>query len=194
MKATVRARSSYDVDVSFLIGILAAVTLASPFGAAEGSAIDDSQGLTVEITVAYDGSAEAVIVRPFSDYEELPPTAMTPQGDGTWIGWVVLPTAQNWQIAFEGFPAGGGSDISETTDLIALGVDPIGIDSDVTAPLPSKPLIPQGSWWLIIAVVVGLTALCALAYWVFSPDPEPNPNPVLPSGGTDSTESNQGGV
>ncbi|MCZ7532259.1 MAG: hypothetical protein M5U23_02415 [Acidimicrobiia bacterium] len=171
--------------MSFLIGILAAVTLASPFGAAEGSAIDDTQGLTVEVTVVYDSSAKAVIVRPFSDYEELPPTAMVAEGDGTWIAWVVLPTAQNWQIAFEGFPAGGGSDISETTDLIALGVDSVVIDSDVTAPLPSKPLIPQGSWWLIVAVVVGLAALGALAYWTFGSDPELNAVP--PSGGTDST-------
>ncbi|KAA3635135.1 MAG: hypothetical protein DWP92_11475 [Armatimonadetes bacterium] len=188
MKTTVRVHPPYDDDVSFLIGFLAAVTLASPFGAAEGSAIDDTDELTVEITVAYDTSAEAVIVRPFSDYEELPPTAMTPEGDGTWIAWVVFPTAQNWKVAFEGFPAGGGSEISETTDLLALGIDPVVIESDVTAPLPPKPLVPRGAWWLIVAVLLALSALGLLAYWAFASDSAtvlPSDNPVPPSGCVD---------
>ena len=154
-----------------LIALLAAVILVSPFGEATGSAIDDTDGLLVEITVEYDSAAEAVIVRPYSDFQELAPTAMTPTPEGVWIAWVDLPTAQNWQIAFEAFGADGTVDLSEGTDLLALGVDPIAIDSEVVESLPSKPLIPDGSLWLIVAVVFAVIALGALAFWAFSPDP-----------------------
>jgi hypothetical protein len=156
--------------VPLLIAFLAAVTLVSPFGEATGSAIDDSDGLLVEITVEYNSAAHAVIVRPYSDFQELAPTAMTPTPAGVWVAWVELPTAQNWQIAFEAFAADGTADLSEGTDLLALGVDPIAIDSEVVQPLPSKPLIPDGSLWLIIAVVFAVIALGVLALWVFSSD------------------------
>lgn len=155
----------------FLIALIAAVTLVSPFGEATGSAVDDSDGLLVEITVEYDNAAQAVIVRPYSDFQELAPTAMTPTGDGVWVAWVDLPTPQNWQIAFEGFASDGTVDLSEGTNLLALGVDPIAIDDEVVAALPSEPLIPDGSLWLIVAVVFAVVALVVLAYWVFSPDP-----------------------
>lgn len=155
----------------YLAALIAAVMLASPFGEASASAIDLSEGLTVEISVEYDADAAAVIVRPYSDFEELPPTAMALQPDGSWFAWVELPTAQNWQVAFEGFRSDGGSDLSDGTDLIALGVDPVVIESEVVEPLPSQPLIPSGSWWLIVAIVLGVLALVGLAYWAFA-DPE----------------------
>ena len=155
----------------FLIALIAAVTLASPFGEATGSAIGDTDGLLVEITVDYDSAAEAVIVRPYSDFQELAPTAMTPTPEGVWIAWVDLPTAQNWQIAFEAFDADGTTNLSEGTNLLSLGVDPIAIDTGPVEPLPSQPLIPDGSLWLIVAVVFAVVALAVLAFWVFSPDP-----------------------
>lgn len=172
--------------MSFIIALLAGVVLASPFGVAEASAIDNSHGLTVEMTVAYDPSATAVIVRPFSDYEELPPTAMTLREDGTWIAWVVLPTSQNWKIGFEGFPAKGGSELSETTDLLAMGVDAVVLTSPDPAPLPPKPLIPEGSFWLIVGALLAVAALGALAWWTFSDhatdDGQPTTDPGMTEG------------
>ncbi len=150
-----------------LLAILAAVVLTSPFGTASASAIDDSNGLTVEVTVEYSTAATAVIARPFSDYEELPPTALNEGQDGSWIGWVELPTAQNWQIAFEAFEPGGVSNLSKGSSLIELGVDPIVIESEVEGPLPSKPLLPAGSAWLIAGVVSMVAALILLAFWTF---------------------------
>ncbi len=150
-----------------LAAILVAVVLASPFGAATATAIDDTDGLTVEVTVEFTDTAVAVIARPFSDFEELPATALVPRPDGTWIGWVELPTAQNWQIAFEAFEPGGVVSLSEGSTLLELGVDPVVIVSEVEGPLPDKPLIPTGSLWLIVGVISMVAALVALAFWTF---------------------------
>jgi hypothetical protein len=98
---------------------------------------------------------------------------MAPQADGTWTAWVELPTAQNWQIAFEGFHPDGVSDISEATDLIAMGVDRVVIESEVVGPLPGKALIPDGSWWLVVAIGSVVAALAGLGYWAFASEPEP---------------------
>lgn len=150
-----------------LLAILATVVLTSPFGVATATAIDDSKGLTVEVTVEYSASATAVIARPFSDFEELPPTALTADTDGRWIGWVELPTSQNWQIAFEAFEVDGVSNLSEGSTLIELGVDAVVIDSEVVAPLPDEPLLPAGSMWLIAGVISMVAALVLLAFWTF---------------------------
>lgn len=150
-----------------LVAVLTAVLLTSPFGVATASAIDDSKGLTVEVTVEYSKTAEAVIARPFSDFEELPPTALVEGSDGTWIGWVELPTAQNWRIAFEAFEPDGVSTLSEGSTLIELGVDAIVIKSDIEGPLPGRPLLPPGSIWLIVGVVSMVAALVLLAFWTF---------------------------
>ena len=150
-----------------LLAILAAVLLTSPFGTATATAIDDSDGLTVEVTVEYTGEAVAVIARPFSDYEELPPTALVEDSDGVWIGWVELPTAQNWQIAFEAFEQDGVSALSDGSSIVELGVDEIIIASEVEGPLPSKPLLPSGSIWLIVGVVSMVAALVLLSFWTF---------------------------
>jgi hypothetical protein len=131
--------------VPTLLAILTAVVLTSPFGTATATAIDDTKGLTVEVTVEYSRSAVAVIARPFSDYEELPPTALVEGTDGTWIGWVELPTAQNWQIAFEAFESDGTATVSDGSTLTELGVDEIVIESEVEGPLPSEPWLPAGS-------------------------------------------------
>jgi hypothetical protein len=153
--------------VPTLLAILTAVLLTPPFGAATATAIDDSKGLTVEVTVAFSGEAVAMIARPFSDYEELPPTALARHPDGAWIGWVELPTAQNWSIAFEAFEPDGVATLSEGSTLIELGVDVILIESDIEGPLPGKPFLPAGSLWLVVGVVAMVGALVALAFWTF---------------------------
>ena len=165
--------SIYDSGVPVLLAILAFVVLASPFGMATASAIDDSDGLTVEVTVEFSEPAVAMIARPFSDFEELPPTALVEDSAGVWIGWVELPTAQNWQIAFEAFSGDGETALSEGSSLIELGVDAILIASDVEGPLPSDPLLPSGSIWLIAGIVGMVAALVLLAFWTFGTWGEP---------------------
>lgn len=196
-EACVRRRTNvsfvgiYDAGVPTLLAILAVVLLASPFGTATATAIDDSDGLTVEVSVEYSETATAVIARPFSDFEELPPTALVEDSDGKWIGWVELPTAQNWQIAFEAFEPDGTSNLSTGSTLIELGVDAIVIKSDVEGPLPGKPLLPVGSIWLIAGVVSMIAALVLLAFWTFgswadAEDEDEDGETV--AAGTDATE------
>ncbi len=156
----------------WILGLLASVVLAAPFGSASAAAVGDTNGLEVLVTVEYESGAEAVIARPFSQFEELPPTAMVDNGDGTWTTVVRLPTFENWTVAFEAFPAGGGSDVSDGATLIDMGVDPVVVTPDVEAPLPADPLIPDGSWWLIIGIGLAIAALIALSVWTFGGDPD----------------------
>jgi hypothetical protein len=148
---------------------LFAVTLTPPFGVAEGSAVSDVGGLTVEMSVEVTRSTDVVLVRPFSSFEELPPTALRNRGDGTWGGFVVLPTADNWSIVFELIDADGSTVRSDTTDLITLGVDPVVVAGEPTTPIP-RETINATTWWLIGAVVLALGAIGALAWWTFSND------------------------
>ena len=149
-----------------LTSIVLAVVLASPFGAAEASAVDDTDGLTVDIGVEVDGTWVVVLVRPFSSFEELPPTALVDRGDGVWGGQVRLPTAEDWSIVFDAIDAEGEAVRSDTTSLSELGVDPIVIDAAPDEPLPSDP-IPATTWWLIGGIVLALAALAALGWWTF---------------------------
>ncbi len=176
----------YDAGVPTLLAILTAVVLTSPFGTATATAIDDTKGLTVEVTVEYSRSAVAVIARPFSDYEELPPTALVEGTDGAWIGWVELPSAQNWQIAFEAFESDGSATLSDGSTLIELGVDEIVIASEVEGPLPSEPWLPAGSIWLIVGIVSMVAALVLLSFWTFGSwgDAEDDENDEDPDAGT----------
>lgn len=152
----------------FAIALLA-VALAPPFGAAEAAAVSDVGGLTVEMTVELTRSTDVVLVRPFSSFEELPPTALRDRGDGTWGGFVVLPTADNWSVVFEVIDPDGSTVRSDTTDLIALGVDPVVVAGEPTTPLPRRA-IDATTWWLIGGVTLALAAIGALAWWTFGAD------------------------
>ena len=159
---------AYDVGVLYLLAVVAVVVLTSPFGVAEGSAVADDYGLTVEMTVAVNSTFEAVLVRPFSPFEELPPTALIAIDANTWGGLVTFPTAQDWSFVFEGLGAGGESDRSDTVTLTEIGVDPLVISGDPT-PLPGRSF-DSSTLWLIAAMVLVLAALAALAWWTFAPD------------------------
>ncbi|MFV1971349.1 MAG: hypothetical protein ACC683_10150, partial [Acidimicrobiia bacterium] len=98
----------------YLLAVLVMVVLAPPFGAVEGKAVSDEAGLTVEITVEVDRTFEAVLVRPFSSFEELPPTALVAIDADTWGGQVTFPTAENWSIVFDGLEAEGEASRSDT--------------------------------------------------------------------------------
>ncbi len=145
------------------------VILAPPFGHAEGTATSDIGGLTIEVSVELTRSTEIVLVRPFSSFEELPPTALLDRGDGTWGGFVVLPTADNWSIVFEAIDAEGNVARSGTTTLIELGVDPLVVAEEPAAPLPRRH-ISATIWWLVGGVVFAAAALGALGWWTFASD------------------------
>jgi hypothetical protein len=168
--------------------ILAAMTLASPFGSAEASALSvDPGGLTVEVSVTVAGVPAAVLVRPFSSYEELAPTALVLDADGVWRGYVVVPTSENWSIVFDAIDPDGHADRSETVTLTDLGVDPAVVSGPPAAPTGGGGL-DAGRLWLFGGIVLALAALGAIAWWTFAPPPGPDapvdPEPD-PEGGTD---------
>ncbi len=131
--------------------------------------MSDVGGVSVEMSAELGRSAAVVLVRPFSSFEGLPPTALRDRGDGTWGGFVVFPTADNWSIVFELIDPDGSTVRSDTTDLIALGVDPIVVAGEPTAPVPRRA-INATTWWLIGGVALALAAIGALAWWTFGPD------------------------
>lgn len=154
-----------------LLLAVASVVLSSPFGTAEAAAIADDEGLTVEMSVAVSGTVSVVIVRPFSSFEQLPPTALVDRGDGTWGGLVVLPSAEDWSIAFDAIDPDGEAVRSQTTTLTALGVDPVVVAGPPDAPVPSRG-VDASTLWLIAAVVLATAALGALAWWTFAGEGE----------------------
>jgi hypothetical protein len=161
----------YAHVVHILALVVAAVTLASPFGSAEASAIfDEPGGLTVEISVEVSGTFSAVLVRPFSSYEELPPTALVSREDGRWSGYVVVPTAEDWSIVFDAIAPDGGEVRSDTSTLTELGVDPVVISAPPVAPV-GRDGIGAGRFWLFGGIVLALGALGALAWWTFGGAP-----------------------
>jgi hypothetical protein len=162
--------------VSYLLATLVMVVLASPFGAVEGKAVSDEAGLTVEITVEVERTFEAVLVRPFSSFEELPPTALVAIDADTWGGQVTFPTAENWSIVFDGLEAEGEASRSDTVTLTDIGVDPL-VVADEPAPLPGRS-IDTSTWWLIASMVFAVAALAALGWWTFASD---TPDPPIPT-------------
>ena len=150
-----------------LMAIIAAIALTSPFGTAEGTAIDDTDGLVITVSVEVTGTYVVVLVRPFSSFEELPPTALIAGNDGTWGGTVRLPSAENWSLVFDAIEPDGASDRSDTVTLIDLGIDPVVVDGAPIAPVDTGP-VPTTTWWLIAGVVLAAAALGALAWWTFS--------------------------
>ncbi|MEN8041442.1 MAG: hypothetical protein ABFR95_08055, partial [Actinomycetota bacterium] len=151
-----------------VFSLIAILVLSSPFGVVEGRAVDDTNGLGVEISVEVDRTFEAVLVRPFSSFEELPPTALTPMDDGTWAGYVLFPTAEDWQIVFDAFEAEGETFRSESVTLTDIGVDPL-----VVAGEPAEPVnegFDRSTLWLVGGIGLALAALAALTYWTFAED------------------------
>ena len=149
--------------------IVLSVMLSSPFGEATATAVDEGeQGLDVVVTVEMDQVFEAVLVRPFSSFEELDPTALVAREDGVWGAVVTVPTAENWSVVFDALRADGTWERSDVTDLVAMGVDPIVVGAEPEAPAESAS-IDSSTWWLVGGAVLGIAALGALAWWAFMP-------------------------
>jgi hypothetical protein len=171
------------VAVHVLAILVAAVTLSSPFGAAEAAALSAGEELVVDVSVVMTGTFETVLVRPFSSFDELPPTALVGSDDGTWSGVVTFPTAEDWSLVFDAIERDGTSYRSDTTSLSALGVDPAVIEGPPSTPVPRRPIDPS-TWWLIGGMVLAVAALAALAWWTFS-DPGDGDAPDAPTGDGD---------
>ena len=162
----------------YLFAVLALVVLTSPFGVVEGKAVSDVAGLTVEITVEVSETFEAVLVRPYSSFEELPPTALVAIDANTWGGPVTFPTAEDWSIVFDGLGAEGEATRSDGVTLTEIGVDPLVVSGEPTQ-LPGQP-ISASTWWLIGAMVCAVAALATLAWWTFAAD-DPQPRVLDPT-------------
>jgi hypothetical protein len=165
--------------VLYVVAVVAMVVLASPFGVVEGKAVSDDDGLSVEITVKVDSTFEAVLVRPFSSFEELPPTALAPLDNDTWGGSVTFPTAENWFIVFDGHDPDGTATRSDSMSLTDIGVDPVVVAGEPVE--RARRTLDSSTWWLIGAVVAALGALAVLAWWTFGGDGD-QPNSSDPDG------------
>ncbi len=159
----------YAEGMLVLLAFIVAATLSPPFGDVSGGAVSLEDGMTVEITVEVDRSFDIVLARPFSSFEELPPTALSDLGNGSWGGFVEFPTAENWSLVFDGFTPNGNSYRSDATDLLAIGVDRVLLGAEPVAET-RRSGIPRSSLWLSVAVALLLGSLVALAWWTFSAD------------------------
>jgi hypothetical protein len=146
--------------------ILLTVTLTSPFGAAEATAIDAGPPLEVTMTVKVEDAREAVLVRMVSVAGELDPVAMVPREDGAWGVTLRLTEREDVLVAFEAIPAEGESAISESHRLSELGVDPAIFAIEATSSTaPSEDAAPVGVGWLIAAVAAAVVAVGLVAWW-----------------------------
>jgi hypothetical protein len=154
-----------------VFALLLSVVLSPPFGAAEATAVSTTGGLTLEVMVEVNAPATAVLVRPVGQGTELPPVALTDQGDGTWAGIVELATVENIQVAFELVPSSGPSTVSEMHTLTELGVD-----RAVFEPSSSRSAsvdedededAAANRQWVWLALAAGAAGLALLVVWAF---------------------------
>jgi len=169
-----------QIGISFaampiVVAVVALILLPPPFGEAQAEAVSLGDGLTIEVVVEVNGPFTVVLARPFSAFEQLPPTALSDLGDGTWGGFIELPTAENWGLVFDAFESDGTTVRSQATNLGELGVDRV-----IVAGEPEQPVITIGFStavaWLVVALVLLLSSLGALAWWTFSRDDVPFPH------------------
>ena len=152
-----------------MIALIALVTLPAPFGDAEAGAVSLEDGMTIEVIVEVDGPYTIVLAQPFSSSQQLPPTALSDLGDGSWGGFVRLPTAANWSIVFDAFERDGATVRSGAATMLELGVDRV-IVSGEPQTLAGPDVFSRNTVWLIAAVLLILAALGALAWWTFATD------------------------
>lgn len=142
------------------------VTLAPPFGEAEARAVEAGFGLVVEITVAVEDAASAVLVRGISVTGELDPVALSDLGDGRWGGRLNLDGKENIQVAFEAIRMDDDAVISDLHTLEELGVDPAVLGEARSTAGTTAPSGGSGSgWWLVLATAAGFSAVLLVAIW-----------------------------
>jgi len=151
-----------------VLALLLSVVLSPPFGAAEATAVSTTGGLSLEVMVEVNAPATAVLVRPVGQGTELPPVALTDQGDGTWAGIVDLTTVENIQVAFELIPSSGPSTVSETHTLTDLGVDRALFESSVGSGATEEDEDAAANrQWVWLALAAGAAGLALLVIWAF---------------------------
>ena len=150
---------------SLFVAVLTAVTLTSPFG--EASAVATPQGAFMEVTVTVEIDAvpgpDFVVVHVLrSDGQDT--FSLGGIGGGLYRGsFIVAPV--NRAIAFE---AGWGttpSALSETTSLLALGVD----DALLRTTFPPGESSGGGGNWGWLALGAAVLALGAFVIWLRLP-------------------------
>ncbi len=183
------------------LALLLSVVLSPPFGVAEATAVSTTGGLTLEVMVEVNATATAVLVRPVGQGTELPPVALTDQGDGTWAGIVELTTVENIQVAFELIPSSGPSTVSETHTLTELGVDralfessPVGSASDAEDDDEDAAANRQWVWLALAAGAAGLALLVIWAFWDRDEESDEAPEEPLDTSNAKSHEASSAGT
>jgi len=155
---------------ALLAGLILLLPLSAPFGEASATATSTDGGLRFEVSVEVEGDYVAVVVRGVgSGAAQLPPVALSDQGDGTWVGIVQMPVVENILIGFEAIPESGAAAVSELHRLTDLGVDRAVFGSGqpaTTSVEEDEPLVSvEGRRWGWLGLAAGAAALTALAFW-----------------------------
>ena len=146
------------------LALIAAVTLAPPFGEATATSSDDGGGsiaVAVEVGVAPDFEAGFVVVHLLNpDGQET--FTMGEGPGGKYSGTFTIPPF-NRAVVFEAGGA-GGSILSSTVSLVDLGVDPDLLRTTFT-PLDSTPPTNRWGWLALAAGALAGAALLAYFAW-----------------------------
>ena len=168
-----------------LVGVVAAVVIGAPFGAASAEVVDASAGL-IEIEVTVEGpQGRPVVVHVVDPGGEQFTTSLAERSPGTHVGRLETRPA-DLVVVFEDVARG---DQGSPTTLSALGVDPGELAPDVgteTSPGPGpQPTVEDNTdplRWGWLALALGLGSLALVAVWAMPPpagrksrDPAPPP-------------------
>jgi hypothetical protein len=153
--------------IAVALAILAAVTLAPPFGRAAATAVEEGGYLAVTVEVDVDPSyaADYVVVHLLNpEGQETFPLGLSPAG--SYIGeFTILPFTR--AVVFEVGRAGEHT-LSGTVSLLDLGLDHNLLQTTFRPPDPSND---SGQWgWL--ALGAGALAGAALLAWFVWPKPK----------------------
>jgi hypothetical protein len=180
VEAEGRDAGNVEVVKTLLALFALSVTLAPPFGRAEVTAVPaPGEGLRLEVAVEVSQSAVAVLVRGVGTGDELPPVALSDQGDGTWLGIVDLPEVENILMGFELIPAEGPATVSDLHTLVELGVDEVVFvdeaDPEASASVETVSAADvadddeEGVEWIWLALAAGAAGLALLLWWTVAP-------------------------
>ncbi|MFQ5966240.1 MAG: hypothetical protein ACE5MI_01370 [Acidimicrobiia bacterium] len=131
---------------------------ASAFGDARG----DAQ-LFIDIQVEVREDFTTVVAHFVDPGDDQQTVSLARRGEGAFYGGQAVVERANLIVVFEGIRADRTSELSEPTDLIALGVDPDLLGTAEARPIPEDERGTPAWVWLALAVVAAV--LSGLALW-----------------------------
>ncbi|MGH9168308.1 MAG: hypothetical protein ACRD02_10850 [Acidimicrobiia bacterium] len=151
--------------MTWLLALLASITLSPPFGEATASARPLPEGrLEIEIEIEVDGRPTTVVAHLMNPGGEARAVALAPRGPGRFGGMAEIDPV-NLAVVFEALYLHGVSELSEATTLQAMGVDFEALRPSLPAQTSGRGLSPATKQWGWAGVAFGAVALALLALW-----------------------------